>query len=306
MEELDLNLSSYSLNDLLHLFKLNLNFSSQEFKNAKKMVLMTHPDKSGLPPKYFQFYTKAYELLFRVYKFKIKDEELSNKNINNEYFSHGVDSKNKESDLIILRKIGLLNEDKSAAKGFSERFNAMFEKYYVNEENDGYEDWLKSNEDEMPSDISQSEVQRRMEEKRKNMSALININHIQEISSADSMCVGVSSFSNEKINSYEAPVFSGLQYNDLRKAHSESIIPITNEDFENVPKYRNMDEYRRHRDITKREFNWDKSMFEEKLRQQNQQSDIEDCNRYYNLMKEQERMMEKNKQFWKDLKQLTN
>ena len=38
-------------------------------------------------------------------------------------------------------------------------------------------------------------------------------------------------------------------------------------------------------------------MFEEKLRQRNQQSDIEDCNRYYNLMKEQENMMEKNKQF---------
>jgi hypothetical protein len=305
MEEVDLNLSNYSLNDLLNLFKLNLNFTSQDFKNAKKIVLMTHPDKSGLEPKYFQFYTKAYELLFRVYKFKIKDEELSNKNINNEYFSHAMDNKNKDSDLIILKKIGLLNEDKSAAKGFSERFNTMFEKYYVNEDNEGYEDWLKSNEDEMPLNLHQNEVQRRMEEKRKNMSALININNIEEISSSSG--VATSSFSsNEKINSYEAPVFSGLQYNDLKKAHVESIIPITQEDFENVPKFSNMDEYKRHRDITRRDFNWDKSMFEEKLRSQNQQSDIEDCNRYFNLMKEQEQMMERNKKFWKDLKQLTN
>lgn len=305
MEEVDLNLSNYSLNDLLNLFKLNLNFTSQDFKNAKKIVLMTHPDKSGLEPKYFQFYTKAYELLFRVYKFKIKDEELSNKNINNEYFSHAMDNKNKDSDLIILKKIGLLNEDKSAAKGFSERFNTMFEKYYVNEDNEGYEDWLKSNEDEMPLNLHQNEVQRRMEEKRKNMSALININNIEEISSSSG--VAASSFSsNEKINSYEAPVFSGLQYNDLKKAHVESIIPITQEDFENVPKFSNMDEYKRHRDITRRDFNWDKNMFEEKLRTQNQQSDIEDCNRYFNLMKEQEQMMERNKKFWKDLKQLTN
>jgi len=305
MEEVDLNLSNYSLNDLLNLFKLNLNFTSQDFKNAKKIVLMTHPDKSGLEPKYFQFYTKAYELLFRVYKFKIKDEELSNKNINNEYFSHAMDNKNKDSDLIILKKIGLLNEDKSAAKGFSERFNTMFEKYYVNEDNEGYEDWLKSNEDEMPLNLHQNEVQRRMEEKRKNMSALININNIEEISSSSG--VATSSFSsNEKINSYEAPVFSGLQYNDLKKAHVESIIPITQEDFENVPKFSNMDEYKRHRDITRRDFNWDKNMFEEKLRTQNQQSDIEDCNRYFNLMKEQEQMMERNKKFWKDLKQLTN
>jgi len=304
MEEVDLNLSNYSLNDLLNLFKLNLNFTSHDFKNAKKMVLMTHPDKSGLEPKYFQFYTKAYELLFRVYKFKIKDEELSNKNINNEYFSHEMDNKNKESDLVILKKIGLLNEDSSAAKGFSKRFNSMFEKYYVNEENQGYEDWLKSNEDEMPSNLNQSEVQRRMEEKRKNMSALISINNIEEINSASG--VGVSSFSNEKVNSYEAPVFSGLQYNDLKKAHAESIIPITQEDFENVPKFSSMDEYKRHRDITRREFDWDKNMFEEKLRIQNQQSDVEDCNRYFNLMKEQEQMMERNKKFWKDLKQLTN
>lgn len=305
MEELDLNLSNYSLNDLLNLFKLNLNFNSEEFKNAKKMVLMTHPDKSGLPAKYFQFYTKAYELLYRVYKFRVKDEEISKKSINNDYFSDSLDNKNKESDLIILQKIGLLNKDATATKGFSTKFNQMFEKYYVNlNEDEGYNEWLKSNEDEMPSNLSQSEVQRRMEEKRKNLRALVKVDELKEASYGG--CLSVSSISDEKVQSYESPIFGNLRFDDLKNTYSQSIIPVGEEDFNEMQKYNNLNEIKQHRDMQSRTFDWKSETFDEKLQQRNNISDVEDCNRYYNLMKEQERIMELNKKFWKDLKQIAN
>ena len=51
-ENLDLNIQNYNLNDLLNLFKLNTNFTEEELKNAKKIVLKTHPDKSNLDKKY--------------------------------------------------------------------------------------------------------------------------------------------------------------------------------------------------------------------------------------------------------------
>ena len=48
METLDLNIENYDLNDLLNLFQLDYNFNEQDLKQAKKIVLQTHPDKCEL------------------------------------------------------------------------------------------------------------------------------------------------------------------------------------------------------------------------------------------------------------------
>jgi hypothetical protein len=79
MDELDLNIDSYNLHELLSLFKLNEGFTSEELKSAKRIVYATHPDKSGLDKKYFLFFSKAYRLLVQVNelfdKHYIKPEE---------------------------------------------------------------------------------------------------------------------------------------------------------------------------------------------------------------------------------------
>ena len=59
MNELDLNIQNYDLDDILNLFKLERNFDELQLKNAKKVVLMTHPDKSRLANEYFIFFAKA-------------------------------------------------------------------------------------------------------------------------------------------------------------------------------------------------------------------------------------------------------
>ena len=56
MDDLDLNINNYSLEELLNLFHLDYNFGENELKMAKKMALKTHPDKSGLSMKYFIFF----------------------------------------------------------------------------------------------------------------------------------------------------------------------------------------------------------------------------------------------------------
>ena len=48
MNELDLNIKNYNLTDILNLFNLSPNFDETGLKNAKKQVLMTHPDKSHM------------------------------------------------------------------------------------------------------------------------------------------------------------------------------------------------------------------------------------------------------------------
>ena len=60
LKEHNLNIHMYSLEDLLGLFGLTYNISQADLKRAKKVVLMTHPDKSKLDSKYFLFYFAVY------------------------------------------------------------------------------------------------------------------------------------------------------------------------------------------------------------------------------------------------------
>ena len=73
MEDLDLDLNNYELEDLLNLFKLPYNFSDEQLKTAKKIVLQTHPDKSKLPKEYFLFFSSAYKMLYGVHNFRTKN-----------------------------------------------------------------------------------------------------------------------------------------------------------------------------------------------------------------------------------------
>ena len=76
---IDLNIDNYSLNDLYNLFKINTQSLTDDImKDAKKIVLMTHPDKSRLEPKYFLFYSAAYKRLYSIYEFQNKS---SRKNV---------------------------------------------------------------------------------------------------------------------------------------------------------------------------------------------------------------------------------
>ena len=75
MDSLDLDLDNYDLSDLLNLFKLDYNFTTENLKQAKKMVLMTHPDKSQLPKEYFLFFCKAYKIIFSIHEFRNKGDK---------------------------------------------------------------------------------------------------------------------------------------------------------------------------------------------------------------------------------------
>ena len=47
MENLDLNIENYELEDILNLFQLSYDFNEVSLKKAKHIVKRTHPDKSN-------------------------------------------------------------------------------------------------------------------------------------------------------------------------------------------------------------------------------------------------------------------
>ena len=74
LDNLDLDIGNYDLNDILKLFHINNEITDEGMKQARKIVAMTHPDKAKIDKKYFLFFQEAYKLLNQVYNFKKQSE----------------------------------------------------------------------------------------------------------------------------------------------------------------------------------------------------------------------------------------
>ena len=73
LNNLDLELDHYSLEDLYKLFNIPEHHLSEDaLKNAKQIVYKMHPDKSQLDPKYFRFFSAAYKRVYGIFEFQNK------------------------------------------------------------------------------------------------------------------------------------------------------------------------------------------------------------------------------------------
>ena len=235
MDDLDLDINNYELNDILNLFKIPSNFTEDHLKQCKKAVLKTHPDKSGLDKEVFLFFSKAYKILFQIHTFKNRSE--SNET---DYNSVEKPKNTKDSN-------GVLKFSKD--KNFNKKFNELFEKHFQNNEHNqtGYGDFLKSEVDQNIKDLSEgkiSQVDRNkyLESIRENSRALVVHQDVKETSE-------FSNFTNLGMSaptSYSSEIFSNLPYEDLKKAHTETLIPVTKEDARKD--FSSIDKYKQHRE----------------------------------------------------------
>lgn len=240
MKNLNLNIDSYNLEDILNLFKINHNFNDTDLKNAKKIVLMTHPDKSGLSSEYFRFYTAAYKKLYFIWEFKNKSEsKITNKVYNVDTLDKKTHfAKDNDNEQLLLDNYLKKNNLSQDKKKFNEWFNEQFVKLKVSTENEshGYGDWFKSEE------INEGTTE--TVENRKKQIRDLTIQNDYEILTFNH---GLTTITGEPPNIYSSDIFSNLKYDDLKKAYTETVVPVTNEDYTNVRKFKNTDEYKKFR-----------------------------------------------------------
>jgi hypothetical protein len=265
-DELDLDITNYSLDDLLSLFQMPLNFTLQDMKRAKKTVLMTHPDKSGKPKEVFLFFSKAYKLLHNLYTFKNKADGSCSRPT--EY------SLNDENHNAMLGAF-------SKQEDFNKRFNELFEKYKDEyQEEDGHGEWLKSENDLVEEVHNRDQMNEAIAERKKTMRALVVKQDIQGIGSEwGTDLIGETS-------GYFGNGSRSLQYDDLRKAYTESVVPVTEED--RRESYRSVDELIRTRDHTLHEACMTDQ--ETLLREKIEREEIDSTSRAYNLALQDEKM----------------
>ena len=235
MDNLDLDINNYELNDILELFKIPSDFKESHLKTCKRIVLMTHPDKSGLDKEYFLFFSKAYKILYEIYTFKNRSESEVT-----EYDSIEKPEVSNNNNKSVLKF--------SKDKNFNKVFNELFEKNFQNNSHNdkGYSDFLKSEVDSNIKELSEGKINQvergnRLEQIREKSRALIVHEDVKESSE-------FSNYTNLGMNapnSYSSELFSNLPYEDVKKAHTETLIPVTNADARKH--FNTIDQYKQHR-----------------------------------------------------------
>jgi len=296
----DLNIDNYDLHDILHLFKLPVDFDEHDLKRAKQIVLKTHPDKSHLDPEYFRFYSKAYKMVYNIWDFR-KRGDVDNTNKNTEYSNDDGD----EEKRIILDNFLKKTGKNSNSKEFNRWFNEQFDKNkFVTET--GYGEWFNrdDNEEEMSSGPVSMATMKDDFEKRKGIArekALVEYQGIQELYLPSSYACELSTGGPE---TYSSDLFSSLAYQDLHQAHTQTVIPVTDEDFTNKQQFRNVNEFVSHRN------NQDTKPLSEQqaiqyLNNRTKKDDEMAVSRAYQLAKQTEMAKQKNQEFWAGIKHIT-
>lgn len=283
-----LNIESYDVDELLRLFKLpSINLVTQgHMKDARRIVMSTHPDKSGLDKEYFQFFAKAYERLSDIVDYYNRTSQCPSSYLE-KHRKLDVEIDQVENFGHSLKQAGIINGTGKVGKNWNKwkkEFHDWFEKNSeLTADNDGYEDFLRSTKDLLPEGATEAEAKAFMEQRRANIRSLVVKQNVDGIDSWNSFG------SNQKCG-------VGSTYGeDIRKAYTETVVPVTNEDFTKRPKYSSLDQYKRarHEEINELDYEEGKKWYYE----EEQQKDYQALSKYLSLLNFMEKRKEDVKQF---------
>ena len=305
----DLDIDNYELEDILDLFKIySTDFTEADLKKAKQMVLKTHPDKSRLPPEYFLFFSKAYKTLHSIWVFR-RQSEKSPSNENTEYSEIAIPEEEKKE---LLDEFFDKNQKLKNTKNFNKWFNKEFERNKVTTEaqEKGYGDWLKSEENPFQDFGSTTEANMGDDFARlkREVRSVTVYQGVQELTNyGNKSGSSYADLSTGAPQQYNSDLFSSLQYQDLHQAHNETVIPVTDEDYDNVPKFDSVNQYMNYRDGQAQQF---KPLSEQQsleyLKNREKTEGKDAVRRAYDLAKQTEEAQKKQQGFWSNIQLLRN
>lgn len=283
LHNIDLNVDNYSYKDLLNLFRLTYNFSGYELKQAKKIVLMTHPDKCGYDKEVFLFFSKAYKLLCSVYSITHKKQTTLQDYVDNNDNNDNND-KNENNMKEFYKKF-------AESKDFNRKFNELFEKIKLRDEDDGYDDWLKNEHIEESTTITNIDSMNLEIEKRKEqLKSIIKREDLTDVGRGESNILSTT-LDNTRPTYYGSNVFDKLKYDDVKRAYTESVVPVTKEEYTQKKKFNSIDSYKRYRETS---LNREDNEYLNKVNyiKLKEQEKLSDEMRAYNMVRQDEQTQE--------------
>jgi hypothetical protein len=322
---LDLNIDNYTLTDILTLFKIPIAFNEHHLKSAKKQVLKMHPDKSNLPKEYFLFFTKAYRILHQIYSMRhehgqgyshantyselISGDEMATCSADKLGSEHGATASTAKQAEVYRTALAQMSHQE-----FNTWFNAAFTKYRVPEdpESAGYEDWFRGRADDDDANANTNEVVDDDDGQDRSAAAggAWNAAQVRKLERhrnriRDSLALVASETAEPEMYGSGG---NNLQYEDLKRAHTETLIPVTEQDYKNVRQFKTVLELQMFRSSSL-EANSTQPLSRaesdarlEKIRI----ADIEQCtHRAYIMAKQDEAARDMNRKFMREFLMLT-
>jgi len=238
---LDVNL--YSLDELLGLFDLTYQISIDDLKRAKKVVLMTHPDKSHLSSEYFLFYKKAFDIIVQYYDNQHKQnqvvpkEETKYEPIKQNDFNHSTSK--KVSSII----------NKMSEQDFQRTFNRLFDENMSQKYDNTKNEWFTK--DEPVHQVNEAVNANNMGQLFDKMKEANATNAMSQYRGVENLYVNSGTGSrlydnDEEDNSQyvSCDPFSKLKYDDLRKVHKDqTVFAVSERDINKVKQYSSVDHF---------------------------------------------------------------
>jgi hypothetical protein len=239
----NLDIQTYSLEELLGLFGLTTyNISTNDLRQAKKRVLMLHPDKSKLESKYFLFYKKAFDVIVQFYDNQNRQhKQVDGKEL---VYRPTEDNDTSTSDNINKQINEISNSD------FQDKFNRLFESNNMGNRPDTTQnEWFKQEDNEFnipEGKISRNEMGDAFNRVKQQSNSVIKYNGVQEMLHTTS--AGNSSLYEDNDQYVSCDPFGKLQYDDLRKVHrDQTVLAVSEHDFDQSKSYKSVDEFNRAR-----------------------------------------------------------
>lgn len=203
---------------------------------------------------------------------------------------------------------------------FNRWFNEKFEQYRLkdDETETGYDEWLRGETNDNDENIHGNNgeyggdtwadkvalLNQRKQELR-NKYALIERHDLEYAGGGTSAGYDLT---RERPQEYSSGIFDTLKYEDLKKAHTETVIPVTEDDYYNTKRFNNVNELQTFRDQTRRDLyrQTSKAEQEEIYQQSRMRQEEEDTRRAFILAKQDEISRDIHKKLYSDMFRLEN
>jgi len=237
----NLNINTYKLDDLLELFHLSYNLSLDDLKRAKKIVLMTHPDKSKLGPEYFLFYKKAFDVVVQFYENQHKQNQVVPTE-DPKYEPINASNINKSA---VKKVTSVINE--MSPSEFNSKFNQLFDANMSSKPNAERNSWFTKDEPSyhVDGDVNKQNMGIMFDKmkQQQNSTILSRYRGVENLNSGS----GSNLYDEDDNDDYvQCDPFSKLKFDDLRKVHKDqTVLAVSEKDINNVQLYSSIDQYNR-------------------------------------------------------------
>jgi len=238
----NLNIQSYSLDEILELFDLhNYDITIENLKVAKRKVLMLHPDKSKLEPKYFLFYKKAFDVIVQFFD----NQNRQNRTVDSNDVAYDPNFKNEDNNT--SNQIKQTVQEMKSQK-FQDKFNKLFEENQMGNKPDASRnEWfLQENSDfQVPEGkLSKQSMDDNFQRIKEQSNGLVHYTGVQSMNQDSAINNNFYEDGDDYQNKYmSSDPFSKLQFDDLRKVHrDQSVLAVSEKDIHNIQTYQSVEE----------------------------------------------------------------